>query len=53
MITHQVAHQVATPRSAHETRTLADVAETWDETPLTRQLFTHIVTEVVGGGGQR
>ena len=52
MITHQIARQIATPRSAHETRTLADVAETWDETPLTHQLLTHIVTEVVGGGGQ-
>ena len=47
MITHQTAHQVATPKSAHETRTLADIAETWDETPLTHQLFYPIVGNVV------
>ena len=47
MIAHQIARQVATPKSAHETRTLGDVAETVDKTPLTRQLLNPLVEEVV------
>ena len=47
MIAHQIARQVATPKCAHETRTLGDVAETADETPLTRQLFNLLVGDIV------
>ena len=47
MIAHQIARQVATPKCAHETRTPGDVAETVDETPLTRQPFNPLVGEVV------
>ena len=47
MIAHQIARQVATPKSAHETRTLGEVVETADETPLTLQLFNPFVGNVV------
>ncbi len=47
MIAHQIARQVATLKSAHETRTVGDVAETVDETPLTSQLINPLVGEVV------
>ena len=47
MIAHQIAHQVATPKCAHETQTLGEVAENVDETPLTRQLFIPLAGEVV------
>ena len=50
MIAHQIARQVATPKCAHETQTLGEVAENVDETPLTRQLFNPCVGDVVCAG---
>ena len=47
MIALQIARQVATPKNAHETRTLGEVVETADETPLTHQLFYPFVGNVV------
>lgn len=50
MISHQVAHQVVTSDTAHETRILAEVAEIAEETPLTHQLFLPVVGEVISLG---
>ena len=52
MISRRIAHQVATPRMTHETRTDADVAQILDETPLTRQLISILGAAVVHPGGQ-
>ena len=47
MNAHQIARQVATHKSDHETRTLGEVVETEDETPLTHQLFYPFVGNLV------
>ena len=47
MIAHQIARQVATPRSGHGTRIRAEVATVVDETPLTRQLISILDAAVV------
>ena len=52
MISRRIAHQVATPRMTHETRTDADVAQILDETPLTRQLISLLLRGVACPGGQ-
>ena len=52
MISHQIARQVATPRSALEARINAEVATVVDETLLTRQLISILDAAVVHPGGQ-
>ena len=52
MISHQIARQVATPRSALEARIHAEVATVVDETLLTRQLMSILGAAVVCPGGQ-
>ncbi len=47
MISHQIAHQVVTSETAHETRIFPEVAEIADETPLTHQLFLPAAGEAV------
>ena len=47
MMSHQIAHQLATFKRAHETQIHAEMAEIMDETPLTHQLFLPFVGEAV------
>lgn len=49
---HQIAHQVATPKTARKSRVLAERAPRVDETPLTDQLLCLLVSEVTTCGGR-
>ena len=49
---HQIARQVATPKSACRVRVLAEGAPGMDETPLTGRLLCLLVSEITSYGGR-